>query len=233
MFAFQHSSQKILHRLEFVNENFAFYIVRNIIKLKNPEAEILTQNELALLNTKYIPILISNTPMNNKVKRKELAYIINQIAPIEPTTKNITINDLKDINYKQSIQNVVNTKIFTLTNNNKFNENKTINLAAFLASISKAFKYKVNTDNEMDININKNSWFYPYVQIGLQKNIIITHTSLNDRTIEGIQSKDFPAFSVQYHPESSPGSHDSRYLFKYFTNLMRKNKKVIQHAKTN
>ena len=67
----------------------------------------------------------------------------------------------------------------------------------------------------------------------LPKDIIITHTSLNDQTVEGIQSKNSPAFSVQYHPESSPGPHDSRYLFKYFTDLMKKNKKVTQHAQTN
>ncbi len=44
----------------------------------------------------------------------------------------------------------------------------------------------------------------------------ITHINLNDNTIEGIRIKDKKAFSVQYHPESSPGPHDSRYLFDQF-----------------
>ncbi len=44
----------------------------------------------------------------------------------------------------------------------------------------------------------------------------VTHVNLNDETIEGIQVKGKPAFSVQYHPESSPGPHDSRYLFDEF-----------------
>lgn len=48
----------------------------------------------------------------------------------------------------------------------------------------------------------------------------ITHINLNDQTIEGIQIKGKPAFSVQYHPESSPGPHDSRYLFDDFVTLM-------------
>jgi carbamoyl-phosphate synthase small subunit len=47
-------------------------------------------------------------------------------------------------------------------------------------------------------------------------NIEITHVNLNDESIEGIRMKDRPAFSVQYHPEATPGPHDSRYLFDEF-----------------
>ena len=52
-------------------------------------------------------------------------------------------------------------------------------------------------------------------------NIEVTHVNLNDESIEGIRLKDRPAFSVQYHPESTPGPHDSRYLFDEFVALMR------------
>ena len=55
-------------------------------------------------------------------------------------------------------------------------------------------------------------------------NIEITHLNLNDQSIEGIRLKDRPAFSVQYHPEATPGPHDSRYLFDDFMELIRKNK---------
>lgn len=48
----------------------------------------------------------------------------------------------------------------------------------------------------------------------------ITHTNLNDNTVEGIRLKNTPAFSVQYHPESSPGPTDSEYLFERFKVLM-------------
>lgn len=51
-------------------------------------------------------------------------------------------------------------------------------------------------------------------------NVEVTHLNLNDNTIEGIRRKDKPAFSVQYHPEASPGPHDSRYLFDEFVQLM-------------
>ena len=50
--------------------------------------------------------------------------------------------------------------------------------------------------------------------------IEITHVNLNDQTLEGFRHKSLPAFCVQYHPESSPGPHDSRYLFEAFKSMM-------------
>ena len=59
----------------------------------------------------------------------------------------------------------------------------------------------------------------------LPSNVEITHISLFDNTIEGIKLKNKPAFSVQYHPESSPGPSDSFYLFEEFVELIKKHKK--------
>ncbi len=47
-----------------------------------------------------------------------------------------------------------------------------------------------------------------------------THINLNDQTVEGMRLKNYPAFSVQYHPEASPGPHDARYLFDEFVAMM-------------
>jgi carbamoyl-phosphate synthase small subunit len=48
----------------------------------------------------------------------------------------------------------------------------------------------------------------------------VTHVNLNDGVVEGLRSRDVPAFSVQYHPEAGPGPHDARYLFGEFRALM-------------
>ncbi len=58
------------------------------------------------------------------------------------------------------------------------------------------------------------------VAVRANDNIEITHINLNDNSIEGIRIKDKKAFSVQYHPEATPGPHDSRYLFDEFVSLM-------------
>jgi carbamoyl-phosphate synthase small subunit len=57
----------------------------------------------------------------------------------------------------------------------------------------------------------------------LPKDIRITHINLNDNTVEGMEHRSLPAFCVQYHPEASPGPHDSYYLFEKFFKMMKDN----------
>ncbi len=57
------------------------------------------------------------------------------------------------------------------------------------------------------------------------KNVVLTHINLNDRTCEGMEHKKLPIFSVQYHPEAAPGPHDANHHFDHFIEMMEKFKK--------
>ena len=59
----------------------------------------------------------------------------------------------------------------------------------------------------------------------LPDDVAVTHVNLNDDTLAGLKHKTDPMFSVQYHPEASPGPHDSHYLFKHFRRMMEEWKK--------
>jgi carbamoyl-phosphate synthase small subunit len=54
---------------------------------------------------------------------------------------------------------------------------------------------------------------------------VLSHVSLNDKTVEGMRHESLPVFSVQYHPEASPGPNDASYLFERFVGLMDGRKK--------
>jgi carbamoyl-phosphate synthase small subunit len=76
-----------------------------------------------------------------------------------------------------------------------------------------------------NVEITSQNHGFEVVKKNLPKNVKITHQSLFDNSIEGIQLQNKPVFSVQYHPESNPGPQDSVYLFKQFIACMKKNAK--------
>lgn len=55
----------------------------------------------------------------------------------------------------------------------------------------------------------------------LPDDVVVTHINLNDNTVEGLKHRELPVFSVQYHPEASPGPHDASYLFRRFIEMMK------------
>jgi carbamoyl-phosphate synthase small subunit len=57
------------------------------------------------------------------------------------------------------------------------------------------------------------------------QDVELSHINLNDQTLEGLTHRKIPLFSVQYHPEGSPGPHDAVHLFRRFVDLMKKNSK--------
>ena len=77
-----------------------------------------------------------------------------------------------------------------------------------------------NLDNGQ-VEITSQNHGFAVSDQNLPEDIHITHINLNDNTIAGISCPKFKAFSVQYHPESAPGPHDSEYLFNSFISLMK------------
>ncbi len=71
------------------------------------------------------------------------------------------------------------------------------------------------------IEITSQNHGFAVEQSSFGSDVDITFLNLNDDTVEGIQHKTWPVFSVQYHPEASPGPHDSEHLFDKFVNLMK------------
>ncbi len=80
--------------------------------------------------------------------------------------------------------------------------------------------HPVRNEHSGKVEITSQNHGFAVEPSSLPEHVEITHINLNDNTLEGIRCKNFPAFSVQYHPEASPGPHDSRYLFKEFITMM-------------
>lgn len=70
------------------------------------------------------------------------------------------------------------------------------------------------------VDITSQNHNFAVMEQNLPSIIEITHRNLNDGTVEGIQLKNAPAFSVQYHPEAAPGPHDANHLFQKFAELI-------------
>lgn len=74
------------------------------------------------------------------------------------------------------------------------------------------------TTGKVEITVQNHGFAVERASLG--KRAFVSHLNLNDMTVEGLEAKDVRAFSVQYHPEASPGPHDSRYLFERFHRLV-------------
>ena len=74
---------------------------------------------------------------------------------------------------------------------------------------------------KQQVEITSQNHGFAIASESLGADVEITHLNLNDKTVAGLQHKTLPFFSVQYHPEASPGPHDADYLFEKFVTLMK------------
>jgi len=81
--------------------------------------------------------------------------------------------------------------------------------------------HPVMDEDTKKIEITSHNHGFSIKEAPLPKQVRVTHRNLNDQTIEGIESLEFSAYSVQYHPEAAPGPRDAYYLFQRFLNSMR------------
>src|SRR5690606_23238134 len=97
-----------------------------------------------------------------------------------------------------------------------------------LACGAKTFKLKfghrganqpVQNIHTQRVEITSQNHGFAVAEDSLPSCLEVTHLNLNDRTIEGVRHREYPAFSVQYHPEASAGPHDSGYLFAEFRQM--------------
>jgi len=78
--------------------------------------------------------------------------------------------------------------------------------------------------SQQQVEITSQNHGFAITEESLGADVEITHLNLNDRTVAGLQHKTLPFFSVQYHPEASPGPHDADYLFAKFVESMKEYK---------
>jgi carbamoyl-phosphate synthase small subunit len=106
-----------------------------------------------------------------------------------------------------------------------------IGLACGATTFKLKFGHRGGNHPVLDLRTNKvaitsQNHGYAVDQDSLKKtDLEETHIALNDKTNEGFRHKKYPCFSVQYHPEASPGPEDANYLFDEFLEMMQENKK--------
>lgn len=124
----------------------------------------------------------------------------------------------------QPVMNLLTSRVEITSQNHGYgvvaNTLGDVNVAPVASEGADALSESSQTSADNDFRATAQAGVAPIYDNQKFGRILLSHVNLNDGTPEGVAFLDIPAFSVQYHPEASPGPVDSRYLFKAFTRLM-------------
>ena len=160
-----------------------------------------------------LAIILFSLKTKNILLYLQILLLIGQSFLMSPIRK------LADTSRQLPLRNISKQILNIVLDNTDKNNKKILSL---LIPISKTRKIQIVKNLETNvIDITSEYDGFSIVHANLPGNIDVTHINLNDNTIEGIRCKEFNAYSVQHHPEASPGPHDSRYLFDDFIKLIK------------
>lgn len=166
----------------------------------------------------YVKVFPAKTPLDEVKKFKPHGYFISN-GPGDPAPMNYAITTLKQIlkEEKPVFGICLGHQLLALAN-----DIPTFKMHHGHRGLNHPVKNLVTGRSE--ITTQNHGFGVDPEAVKKADHIEITHVNLNDQSIEGIRVKGKPAFSVQYHPEATPGPHDSRYLFDEFIALINANK---------
>ncbi|QHS62469.1 glutamine-hydrolyzing carbamoyl-phosphate synthase small subunit [Chitinophaga agri] len=193
----------------------------------NPDAEIriavldngVKRNMLKCLSEKgaYLQVFPTDTPFEECEKFKPHAYFVSN-GPGDPAPLKYAVDTVKQIlNANKPMFGIcLGHQLLALAN-----DIPTYKMHHGHRGLNHPVKNLAT--GRCEITTQNHGFAVDPKAIAASETVEVTHVNLNDASIEGIRIKNKPAFSVQYHPESTPGPYDSRYLFDDFFNMIKAN----------
>ena len=163
----------------------------------------------------YVKVFPAKTPLEELKKFNPAGYFISN-GPGDPASMDYAVHTVKDIlnEQKPTFGICLGHQLLALANGIP-----TFKMHHGHRGMNHPVKNLIT--GKCEITTQNHGFGVDPEAVKTASNVEITHVNLNDQSIEGIRLKGKPAFSVQYHPESTPGPHDSRYLFDEFIKMVK------------
>jgi carbamoyl-phosphate synthase small subunit len=169
-----------------------------------------------------VHVLPASTPAKEALAQKPDGIVLSN-GPGDPQTVHYAINIIKDLLGKVPVMGIcLGHQLLALSMGGKTYKLK--------------FGHRGGNQPVMDLATNKvtitsqNHGYAVDMKSLSDKPVTVSHINLNDKTVEGMWSKELDFFSVQYHPEASPGPHDASYLFDRFFDRMQSKEPAKNHG---